>query len=73
MLQLPSKAVKHRHVEGFHPMLPDHEVDTLTIAVTDAVDLAPEGKLADGYSALAARLKWAEAIAADGVPLPGEE
>ena len=53
-------------------MLPTHEIDTLTMTVTDAVDLAAEGQLADGYTALLAGLKRAEEIAAEGVEW-GEE
>src|SRR5215213_7917456 len=37
------------------------------MTVTDAVDLAAEGHLADGYAALDAGLKRAEEIAAEGV------
>jgi hypothetical protein len=48
-------------------MLPTNEIDTLAMTVTDAVDLAVEGKLADGYSELLAGLKRAEEIAAEGV------
>jgi hypothetical protein len=33
-------------------MLPTNKEDTLTMTVTDAVDLAAEGKVADGYACL---------------------
>ena len=33
-------------------MLPTHETDTLTMTVTDAIDLAADGNVADGYAAL---------------------
>jgi hypothetical protein len=48
-------------------VLPTNEIDTLTMTVTDAIDLAAEGHLADGYAALLAGLKRAEEIAAEGV------
>ncbi len=33
-------------------MLPTREIDTLTMTVTDAIDFAAEGNVADGYAAL---------------------
>jgi hypothetical protein len=43
-------------------MLPTNEIDTLTMTVTDAVDFAAEGKIADGYAALVWGLHRAEEI-----------
>lgn len=48
-------------------MLPTNEIDTLTMTVTDAIDLAAEGNAADGYTALLAGLQRAEEIAEEGV------
>ena len=48
-------------------VLPTHEIDTLTLTVTEAIDLAAEGKPEDGYTALLAGLQQAEEVAADGV------
>jgi hypothetical protein len=53
-------------------MLPTHEIDTLTMTVTDAIDLAAEGKVADGYACLTWGLHRAEDIAEEGIEL-GEE
>src|SRR6059036_19246 len=53
-------------------MIPTTVIDTLAITVSDAVDLAAEGKLADGYAALLAGRRRAEEIAAEGVEW-GEE
>jgi hypothetical protein len=41
-------------------MIPTNEIDTLTMTVTDALDCAAEGKLADGYAALVWSLHRAE-------------
>jgi hypothetical protein len=49
-------------------MLPDHELDTFLTTVTDAVDLARTGDVADGYTALLAGLHRAKEIAAEGEP-----
>jgi hypothetical protein len=54
------------------PMLPDHELDTLLITVTDAVDLARAGDVAEGYTALLAGLHRAKEVAAAGEPWAGE-
>jgi hypothetical protein len=35
-------------------MILTHEIDTLTVTVTNVVELAAKGKLADSYSALLA-------------------
>jgi cation diffusion facilitator CzcD-associated flavoprotein CzcO len=48
-------------------MLPTNEIDTLTMTVTDAIDLAAEGKVADGYACLLWGLHRAEDIAAEGI------
>ena len=48
-------------------MLPTHEIDTLTTMVSEAIDLATEGKPEDGYAAMLAGLQRAEAIAAQGI------
>ena len=55
-------------------MLPTYEIDTLTMIVTDAIDLAADGQVADGYAALVwglhraeemvdAELPWAQELA----------
>jgi hypothetical protein len=49
-------------------MLPTHEIDTLTMTVTDAVDFAAEGKVADGYAALVWGLHRAEEMVEEGEP-----
>jgi hypothetical protein len=59
-------------------MLPTNEIDTLTMTVTDAVDLAAEGKVADGYACLvwAAQVRAAHATntcAPKGIRLDGRE
>jgi hypothetical protein len=41
-------------------MLPDDEIDTFLTLVDDAVALAAEGQLADGYSLLLAGFRYAE-------------
>ena len=43
-------------------MLPIAEIDTLTMTVLNAVDLAAEGKLTDGYTALLAGLERADEL-----------
>src|SRR4051794_34947110 len=43
-------------------MLPTYEIDTLTMTVTDAVDLGAEGKLAHGYAALLSGRKRGEEL-----------
>jgi hypothetical protein len=48
-------------------MLPTNEIDTLTVSVTNAVDMAREGRIADGYACLVWGLHRAEGIAAEGV------
>ena len=47
-------------------MLPDHELDTFLVTVTDAVDLARAGEIADGYTALLGGLHRAREIADAG-------
>jgi hypothetical protein len=47
-------------------VLPTHEIDMLTTTVTEAVDLAVEGKPEDGYTKLLAGLQHAEETAAKG-------
>ena len=47
-------------------MLPTNEIDTLTMTVTNAIDLAREGQIADGYAVLIWGLHRAEKIAAEG-------
>jgi hypothetical protein len=49
-------------------MLPTHEIDTLTMTVTDAVDLAAEGQVADGYGVLVWGLHRAEEMVEAGEP-----
>ena len=41
-------------------MLPTNEIDTLTMTVTEAIDLAAEGQMADGYACLvgASTVPW---------------
>jgi hypothetical protein len=41
-------------------MLPTNEIDTLTMTVTDAIDFAADGQVADGYAAPVWRLHRAE-------------
>jgi hypothetical protein len=53
-------------------MLPDHEINTLILTVTEAVDLALAGEIADGYQALLAGLHRAEEIAEEGEPCAEE-
>jgi hypothetical protein len=48
-------------------MLPTSEIDTLTMIVTDAIGLALESNVADGYTALMAGLQRAEESAEEGV------
>jgi hypothetical protein len=48
-------------------MLPTNEIDNLTMTVTDAIDLAREGQIADGYACLVWGLHHAEEIAEEGV------
>ena len=48
-------------------MIPTNEIDTLTMTVVDAIDLAADGQLADGYAALLAGLHRAEEIAEEGI------
>ena len=48
-------------------MLPTNEIDTLTMTVTDAIDLAREGQIADGYAYLVWGLHRTEGIAEEGV------
>ena len=48
-------------------MLPSNEIDTLTMTVVDAIDLAANGQLAGGYAALLAGLHRAEEIAEEGI------
>jgi hypothetical protein len=47
-------------------MLPTPEIDILTLAATNAIALANEGHLADGYSALLAGFERAQEIASVG-------
>jgi hypothetical protein len=47
-------------------MLPTNEIDTLTMTVTDAIDLAAEGKVADGYACLVWGLHRAEGMVEEG-------
>ena len=47
-------------------MLPTNEIDTLTMTVTAAVDLAAEGQIADGYACLTYGLHRAEEMAEEG-------
>jgi hypothetical protein len=35
---------------NLHPMLPTNEIGALTMTVTNALDFAAEGKVADGYA-----------------------
>jgi uncharacterized protein YjbI with pentapeptide repeats len=44
-----------------------HEIDTLTMTVTDAIDMAREGQITDGYACLVWGLHRAEEIAGDGI------
>jgi hypothetical protein len=53
-------------------MLSMHEIDTLTTTVGEAVDLALEGKIGDGYAALLAGLHRAREVEAEGEPWGGE-
>ena len=46
--------------------LPRAELDTLLLTVSKAVELAEEGKAADGYQALLAGLRRAEEARDDG-------
>jgi hypothetical protein len=48
-------------------MLPTNEIDTLTMTVTDAIDLPREGQIADGYACLVWGLHRAEEIAEETV------
>jgi hypothetical protein len=48
-------------------MLPTHEIDALTMTVTNAIDMAGDGQVADGYACLLWGLHRAEEIAAEGV------
>jgi hypothetical protein len=47
-------------------MLPRQEIDILTMTATQAVELAKEGHLSDGYSALLAGFERAQEIASVG-------
>jgi hypothetical protein len=47
-------------------MLPTHEIDTLTMTSTDAIEFAAEGKIADGYACLVWGLQWAEGMIEGG-------
>ena len=47
-------------------MIPTSEIDTLTMTLTEAIDLALEGSLADGYTALMAGLQRVEENAEKG-------
>jgi hypothetical protein len=47
-------------------MLPTHEIDTLTMTVTNAVDFAAAGKVADGYACLMWGLHRAEEMMEEG-------
>jgi hypothetical protein len=52
-------------------MLPDHELDTFLMRVTEAVDLARAGDVADGYTALLAGLHRAREMADAGRAVGG--
>ena len=41
-------------------MLPDHEIDTFLTLVDDAITMAAEGQLVDGYLLLLAGMHYAE-------------
>jgi hypothetical protein len=53
-------------------MLPDHELDTFLITVTEAVDLVRAGEVADRYTALLAGLHRAREMADTGEPWAAE-
>jgi hypothetical protein len=48
-------------------MLPTNQIDTLTVTVTDAIDLAQEVRIADGYACLVWGLHRAQEVAEEGV------
>ncbi len=48
--------------------LPRPELDTLLLTISEAVDLAEEGKAADGYQALLSGLRRAAEAAEGGEP-----
>ena len=48
-------------------MLPTNEIDTLTMTVTEAINLAAEGKPEDGYTILLVGLQRVEEIATEGI------
>ena len=48
-------------------MLPTNEIDTLTLTVVGAMDLAAEGQVADGYAVLLAGRHRAEEITEEGI------
>lgn len=47
-------------------MIPDTEIDLLTEAVDEAISMAVEGRLADGYTLLLDGFERAENLPADG-------
>ena len=51
------------------PMIPDHEIDTFLTLIDDAVALAAEGKLADGYGLLLAGLHYTEEKGENAAPV----
>lgn len=48
------------------PMIPRDEADTLMMTVTDAIDFAADGQVADGYAALVWGLHRAEEMVDNG-------
>ena len=48
--------------------MPSHELDTFLLTVNEAVELAEEGKAADGYTTLLAGLSRAREAVEDGQP-----
>jgi hypothetical protein len=53
-------------------VIPRNEIDTVLPTVDEAVELAEEGKAADGYTALLAGLERAREAGEDGEPWAGE-
>jgi hypothetical protein len=75
MLPHGSTAGDPSHKPRPHPratLLPPHELTTLLMTITEAVDLARGGDVASDYTSLMAGLERAQDIAADGVEWAAE-